>query len=133
MIQFIAEIAGELLFWREDYKFAKRKKERRKFEKENNLPKKLMVNPVWMLVVAFIITALLFGFLFLPNSNTQNTIDKITKVELLLEEEKKTFGKYPDVLKTIVRKNPYRQNITKDCWNNEFYYKTSNNRLDFNL
>jgi len=40
MLEGILDLLGELLFWREDYKFYKRKKERRKLEKENNLPKK---------------------------------------------------------------------------------------------
>ena len=47
-------IIGELLFWREDYKFYKRKKVRREFEAENNLPKKLMIHPVWKLLGIFI-------------------------------------------------------------------------------
>ena len=37
------------------FKFDKDKKKRRQFEKENNLPKKLMINPLIWIVLFFVV------------------------------------------------------------------------------
>jgi len=48
---------------------------------------------------------------------------KIVELELILEKEKKDTEIYPKKLKSIIRNNPLMQNITKDSWNNDFFYK----------
>ena len=127
------DIIGELLFWREDYKFSKRKKARREFEKENNLPQKLMIHPVWKLFgffMIFVFIAQLFiVHFFFSDYGTKKTAEKITEIELILENERNSIGIYPEKLKTIIRNNPLRKNITSDYWNNEFFYEQSENGL----
>ncbi|OBX22402.1 MULTISPECIES: hypothetical protein [Bizionia] len=121
------DVIGELLFWREDSKFAKRKKARREFEKENHLPKKLMIHPVWQLFGIFmllvLIAKLVIGHFFFSDYGTKKTTEKIAKIELILENEKKSIGIYPEKLNIIIRNNPLRKNITSDYWNNEFIYE----------
>ncbi|SFZ95292.1 hypothetical protein SAMN05428642_1243 [Flaviramulus basaltis] len=125
------DIIGELLFWREDYKFSKQKKARRKFEKENNLPKKFMIHPVWKLFGFFLIFAfiskLVIGHLYFSDFGTKKTAEKMTEIELILEKEKSSLGIYPEKLNTIIRNNPLRKNITSDYWNNEFFYEQNEN------
>ena len=86
LIVYILELYSDIKHW-----FRVRK--RRKFEKENNLPKKRM----------------------------------------LLEAEKKQFVFYPTELKTIIRNNPLRKNITLDGWKNEFIYTISKDSLNYEL
>ncbi|PNW25529.1 hypothetical protein [Formosa algae] len=113
------------IFWREDYKFAKRKKARREYEKENNLPKKLMIHPVWKLFGIFMIFVLMaklvIGHFFFSDYGTKKTTEKIAKIELILENEKSSLGIYPEKLNIIIRNNPLRKNITTDYWNNELF------------
>ncbi len=137
MTEWIASLIGELLFWREDYKFSKRKKARREFEKENNLPKKIMIHPVWklfgiILIIAFV-AKLVIGYFFFSDYGTKKTNEKIAEIELILTEEKKSLGIYPEKLNTIIRNNPLRKNITSDYWNNEFFYEQKENGLDYIL
>ena len=127
------DIIGELLFWREDYKFAKRKKARREFEKENNLPEKLMIHPVWKLLGIFLLFIIVSRFFFFSNYGTKKTTEKIAEIELILEKEKKALGIYPEKLNTIIRNNPLRKKITLDYWNNEFYYEQKENGLGYVL
>ncbi|MFL0354813.1 hypothetical protein [Xanthomarina sp. GH4-25] len=131
------DIIGELLFWREDYKFAKRKKARREFEKENNLPKKLMIHPVWKLFGIFmffvLIAKLVIGHFFFSDYGTKKTTEKIAEIELILENEKSSLGIYPEKLNIIIRNNPLRKNITSDYWNNEFFYEQIENGLGYVL
>ena len=131
MTDLITWIIGELLFWREDYKFSKRKIARRKFEKENNLPKKLMIHPVLKLlgiILIFVLIAkLVIGNFFFSDYGTKKTAEKIAEIELILEKEKSSLGIYPEKLNTIIRNNPFRKNITSDYWNNEFFYELAEN------
>ena len=131
------DIIGELLFWREDYKFAKRKKARREFEKEHNLPKKLMIHPVWKLfgifMVFVLISKLVIGHFFFSDYGTKKTTNKIAEIELILENEKNSLGIYPEKLNIIIRNNPLRKNITSDYWNNEFFYEQIENGLGYVL
>lgn len=131
------DLIGELLFWREDYKFSKRKKARRKYEREHNLPKKLMIHPVWKLLGILLFFGLtlkiLVGYLFFSDYGTKITKEKIAEIELILEKEKKIIGIYPDKLDGIIRNNPFRKEITKDYWNNDFYYKQKENGLSYIL
>ena len=137
MTEFITSLIGDLLFWREDYKFSKRKKARREFEKENNLPKKLMIHPVWkllgiILIVIFVLR-LIIGYFFFSDYGEKKTIKKINEIELILEKEKNSLGIYPEKLKTIIRNNPLRKKITLDYWNNEFFYEQKENGLSYVL
>ena len=131
------DIIGELLFWREDYKFAKRKKARREFEKENNLPKKLMIHPVWKLFGIFmifvLIAKLVIGHFYFSDYGAKKTVEKMTEIERILEKEKSSFGIYPEKLNTIIRNNPLRKNITSDYWNNEFFYEQNENGISYVL
>ena len=131
------DLIGELLFWREDYKFAKRKKARREFEKENNLPEKLMIHPVWKLFGIFMVIGLIanltIGHFFFSEYGTKKTTEKIAKIELILENEISSLGVYPEKLNIIIRNNPLRKNITSDYWNNEFYYQQIENGLGYVL
>ena len=137
MTEFIAEIIAELLFWREDYKYSKRKKARREFEKENNLPQKLMIHPIWKLFVFLLIfslvTWLTIGYFFFSDYGEKKTAEKITEIEQILEKEKNSLGIYPEKLNTIIRNNPFRKNITFDYWNNEFFYEQLDNGLAYVL
>ena len=131
------DIIGEILFWREDYKFAKRKKARREFEKENNLPKKLMIHPVWKLfgifIVFVLIAKLVIGHFFFSDYRTKKTTEKIAEIELILENENSSLGIYPEKLNIIIRNNPLRKNIITDYWNNEFFYEQIENGLGYIL
>ncbi len=137
MTDLIAWITGELLFWREDYKFSKRKKARREFEKENNLSKKLMIHPVWKLLGIFVlfglIVKLVIGYFHFSDYGGKKTTEKIAEIELILEKEKSSLGIYPEKLNTIIRNNPLRKEITLDYWNNEFFYEPSENGLAYIL
>lgn len=128
---------GDLLFWREDYKFSKRKKARRAFEKENNLPKKLMLHPVWKLLgILFIfafISRLVIGYFFFSDRGTKLTTQKLAEIELILENEKNAFGIYPEKLNVIIRNNPFRENLITDFWNNEFFYEQTENGYSYIL
>ena len=131
------DIIGELLFWREDYTFYKRKKARRKFERENNLPKKLMIHPVWKLFGTFLIfvvvSKLVIGHFYFSDFGTKKTAEKMAEIELILEKEKSSLGIYPKKLNTIIRNNPLREHITSDYWNNEFFYEQSENGINYVL
>jgi len=133
----MGEIIAELLLLWEDLKFWKKKKARRKFEKENNLPKKLMIRTstlVLLIAVGFIIVArILIGIFHFTDKGTGNTTEKIAKITAILNEEKRDLGIYPKELKTIVRNNPLRQNITLDYWKNDFYYEQLDNGLNYVL
>ncbi|WP_298781420.1 hypothetical protein [uncultured Polaribacter sp.] len=126
----ITDIFYELKFW-------KKKKARRKFEKENNLPKKVIIHPYLKFLGIFLILILtvriLFGNLFHSNNEELITKKKIAKIKQILEDEKKIFGVYPEKLNTIIRNNPLRKNITMDYWKNEFYYEQLENGKDYLL
>ncbi|WP_027127227.1 hypothetical protein [Gelidibacter mesophilus] len=137
MAELFAELIGNILCIIEDLKFWKKKKARRKFEKENNLPKKLMINPIWKLAGIFlifiIVARLVIGYLFFADYGATKTAEKIAEIELILEKEKKEIGTYPTELKNIIRNNPLRKNITFDHWKNEYYYKQLENGLSYVL
>jgi len=56
IISNILEIINDILFW-------KRKRKRRKFEKENNLPKKKMINPLTLIIIILFIILLVLKFI----------------------------------------------------------------------
>ena len=125
----ILELYSDIKHW-----FKVRK--RRKFEKENKLPKKRMISPMNKIGIVILIISIPFLFLRLNrirNQNFASTLDKIIEIKLLLESEKKQFDFYPKELKTIIRNNPLRKNITLDAWKNEFIYKISKDSLNYEL
>ena len=125
------DLIGELLLWREDYKFSKSKKARRQFEKENNLPKKIMIHPVWkvaiILVISILLLKLVIGYVFFSDYGLKQTSEKIVEINKILEKERTDIGNYPLELKTIIRNNPLRKDITTDYWGNEFFYRLTEN------
>ena len=137
MLQTVAELFAQILFWREDYKFSKKKKARRQFQKENNLPKKIMIHPVltvFILAIVLIPSSIgIFNFMKSNFFGRKNTVEKISKIKAILENEKKVIGIYPDSLKKIIRNNPMRSNINYDAWNNEFYYQQLENGLHYSI
>ena len=137
MADLIACIISELFFWREDYKFYKRKKARRAYEKEHNLPKKTLIHPVTKVFILFLIVGLVIKvtstFIISSYFGNTKTENKIVEIETILEQEKQTLGMYPDLLLTIIRNNPLRKNITRDTWNNEFHYQQNENGNNYIL
>ncbi len=131
------DLIANLLSLKMDFDFWKKKKARRKFERENNLPKKIMIHPIWkmfgFIMIFVIITKTLIGHFFLSDYKKNKTIKKISKIELILEKQKKDIGTYPRELNTIIRNNPLRKNITKDYWNNNFYYELTENGKNYIL
>lgn len=132
-----AELLAELLLLFEDLKFWKKKKARRKFEKENGLPKRRMIYPSDKVEIIVILLIILIGtfyyHVYYKNFKQENTEIKMSKIELLLENEKKFFNKFPNKLSVIIRNNPFNKDITKDDWDNDFLYETSNNGLNYIL
>lgn len=113
-----------------------RVKKRRKFEKKNKLPKKIMISPMNKVgIVTLIISIPIFFLRFnrVRNQKFALNLNKIIEIKLLLEAEKKQFGFYPKELKTIIRNNPLRKNITLDVWKNEFLYIISKDSLNYKL
>jgi len=136
-MEWITSIIGEILFWFEDDKFRKRKKARRKYEKENNLPKKLMIHPairILGLSLAFILVVkIIIGYFYLSDYGIKETSKKIAEIQLILEDEKREIGNYPEKLNIIIRNNPLRKNLITDYWKNEFSYELSPNGLGYSL
>ena len=52
----ILELFNDILFWR-------RKKKRRKYEKENDLPKKRMINPLTQILISLLVILLVLKLL----------------------------------------------------------------------
>ncbi|WP_040279826.1 type II secretion system protein GspG [Psychroserpens damuponensis] len=84
------------------------------------------------LVVMLISVTIVMVFVF-PNSQKRKTEKQLSKIVLLLEKEKKDIGEYPTKLRTIIRNNPLLKEVTLDDWNNEFYYKLSEDGLSYDL
>ncbi|KGL62723.1 type II secretion system protein GspG [Polaribacter sp. Hel1_85] len=130
LISSILEIVLEIKYWIKHGK-------QRKYEKENNLPKSIVWAPYtkqfFILFLIFIPVCFLFIFLTSIGKNENDTEERIIKISKLLEEEKNKFGKYPSELKTIIRNNPLRKNITLDYWKNEFVYLLSKDSLNYTI
>lgn len=127
MWQLILEVGAEILVFLEDLKFWKKKRAQRKFEKENGLPKKIMINPTSfyylsaLAILIVLITILIFTNALVSKNDKQ--LEKITELEQLLELEKKYQGSYPPRLYDLIRNNPLRENIVLDVWGNPYYYE----------
>lgn len=137
MAELFAELIGNILCLIEDLKFWKKKKERRKFEKENNLPRKFMIKPIWkvggIFLIFILVARLVIGHFFFADYGAKKTTDKIVEIEMILENEKNSLGIYPEKLCIIIRNNPLRKNITSDYWNNEFFYEQIDSGLGYVL
>ena len=120
-----------------DYKFWKKKKAQRKYEKKHELPKKIMIYPSSKLnIKVFLGLSLLLTlvfFIFFRNQDHSHTKMQITKIDNLLTAEKKQFKSYPKALESIIRNNPIYKDITKDAWYNEFHYSVSEDGLNYTL
>ena len=130
-------LLGEILIIIEEFKFWKKKKSRRKFERENNLPKKTMFHPfvkLLMISLGLIIFArIIIGYFYLSDKGEKITKDKITEIERILQKEKKDLGLFPERLELIIRNNPLRKNIRFDYWDNEFIYTQLDNGDNYEL
>ena len=91
------------------------------------------MNKIGIVILIISIPFLFLRFNRFRNQNFASTLDKIIEIKLLLESEKKQFDYYPKELKTIIRNNPLRKNITLDAWKNEFIYKISKDSLSYEL
>ncbi|MDN3643365.1 type II secretion system protein GspG [Lutimonas halocynthiae] len=133
----MSEVLGYLLELVSDFQFWKKKKERRKHEKENNLPKKLLVHSLTKVVlftlVLAVVVKLVVGGIYISNRYENETKRKMDEILILLEENRKYSGRYPKELKMIIRNNPLRKNITLDSWGNEFHYESLSNGLNYVL
>jgi len=136
MGEWIATIIGEVLFWIEDFRFWKKKRARRKFEKENNLPKKIMIHPaikVLGLGLTIIFFLRIIGLSYFSDYGKKKTSRTIAEIEFILEKEKKEIGSYPEKLSAIIRKNPLRKNLMTDYWGNNFFYEQREKGLSYFL
>lgn len=126
MGSFIAETIAFILESYLDIKFWFKKRKRRKFEKENNLPKKLMVYPSDKIhIIFFVIVVVLVSFYMFfiqPSIDINRTEKKLNEISQILEKEKQTIGHFPKELKAIIRNNPLRKSIVYDAWDNEIQY-----------
>ncbi len=99
-------------------RFDRKKKERRQYEKENNLPKKVMIYPLWILFGILILLLLTLrttnGYFNYSKKGINRTKKKMVQIQKILEEEKESTGKYPEYLIEIERNNPLRKNIILD-------------------
>ena len=133
----MSEVLSYLLELVSDFQFWKKKKERRKYEKENNLQKKVLVHPLTKVVlftlVLAVVVKLVVGGIYISDRYENETKRKMNEIQILLEENKKHTGKYPKELKMIIRNNPLRKNITLDSWGNEFHYESLTNGLNYAL
>lgn len=119
------------------FKFDKDKKKRRQFEKENNLPKKFMINPlIWIVLFVVVLGSIIgIGISVYQHyyANNKNITEKIIKIEQILEKEKESLGIYPEKLTDIIRNNPLRKNICLDIWGNEYHYELLENGKNYVL
>lgn len=123
----MAGLFAELLEWFLDIKFWFKKRKRRKFEKEHNLPKRIMIYPSDKILLVSLglglLSILCYFVFFYPKIIKDNTEEKLLEIVVILEEEKRILGVYPTVLNDIIRNNPLRKNITKDAFNFDIQYQ----------
>ena len=132
----MSDLLAEILELYLDFKHWFNVKKRRKFEKENKLPKSIVWHPLtkplfWFFVISIPISFSLF-FIFGSNNN-ELTKQKMKEISIILEKEKKQLGKYPEKLETIVRNNPLRKQIILDYWSSNFIYKLSKDSLNYSI
>lgn len=130
LISSILEIFLEIKYW------IKHRKQR-KFEKENNLPKRIVWFPYtkqFVIILLFILPIFTLITLFVSVGKNQEKTEKImTEVTKLLEAEKKQYGKYPSELKSIIRNNPLRRDLELDSWKTPLIYTSTENGKYYKL
>jgi Na+/melibiose symporter-like transporter len=130
LITLTLELYLDIVFWMKH-------KKRRKYEKENNLPKSIVWHPItkplFIFLILFIISFSIFSIFSLRNTSEEKTKEKMIRISEILKLEKKQLNKYPKELNHIIRNNPLRKNITLDYWNTEFVYILSKNSLNYTI
>lgn len=133
MLDFFALILDCIL----DIQYWFKTKKRRKFEKENNLPKSIVWHPLTKPLLVFFLISIPLSFIFFYlstiNEYEKKTTKKLTEIVILLEGEIKQNAFYPKDLKSIVRNNPLRKNICLDYYKNEFVYSVSKDSLNYSI
>lgn len=106
LIGFILEIYLDIKHWINV-------KKRRKFEKENNLPKSIVWHPITkpllIFFIIFIMSLLMLSYYERNDKSVNETYKKLNLISEILEAEKKQLSKYPNQLKDIIRNNPLRK------------------------
>ncbi|MFY7670630.1 hypothetical protein ACOSP6_06035 [Tenacibaculum sp. MEBiC06402] len=127
ILEFFSSIALDI----QEFFFRRKREKRRRFEKENNLPKKRMISPYlrFDILLGVCLIIYIIGKVFVvPSIVSENKTNKrATEIKELLEKEKEVFGKYPLQLYIIKRGNPLRENLLIDGWGTQFKYKIVNN------
>ena len=137
MQQYIAQLLASITELVIDVRYWKKKKARRKFEKENNHPKKFMTNQLtknFMILLSIGILGIISRTFYLVKyGHKKSAIEKLAEIEQILTEEKKFIGLFPKNLNEIIRNNPLRKNINLDAWGNEYYYEQRENGMSYFL
>ncbi|AXG71389.1 hypothetical protein KORDIASMS9_03646 [Kordia sp. SMS9] len=137
MMSWLIAFFGELFIISEEWKFYKKKKNRRAYEKANKLPKKRMLSPLTeaFFVVPVIIVAVTFVFYSFVNPirQTRDTNDNLSALIYLLSKDKSHHGIYPENIIELSRKNPLYGDLTKDGWEREVIYQQIENGQGFTL
>lgn len=130
-------IIADILFGFLSYTHWRETKTRRKFERENNLPRSKAIHPQhWVIIIllgmtpAFFLGRLAYTTYF---SNPAYTKSKMRQLVNLLEMEKQITGRYPSQLNDIVRNRPLRKELLTDAWNKPFDYIVLNDGLTYTL
>lgn len=133
MLDFFAHILDLIL----EIQYWLKIKKRRKFEKENNLPKSMVWHPLTkpslILFLILIPILIVVSILRFSNEYEKKTTEKLTEISILLEDELKQNAFYPKDLKSIIRNNPLRKNICLDYYKNEFVYSVSKDSLHYSI
>ena len=116
MLDFFALILDCIL----DIQYWFKTKKRRKFEKENNLPKSIvwhpLTKPFLILFLILIPMLIVVSILRFSNEYEKKTTKKLTEISKLLEDELKHNAFYP-----------------KDYYKNEFVYSVSKDSLNYSI
>lgn len=137
MMSWLIAFFGELFIISEEWKFYKKKKERRAYEKANKLPKKRMLSPLTeaFFVVPVIIIAVTFVFYSFvsPIQKVRETKETLYSTTYLLSQDKIHNGIYPAHISELSRKNPVYGDLTKDSWEREIIYQQQENGQTYML
>lgn len=137
MIAWIIAFFGELFIISEEWKFYKKKKETRAYEKENKLPKKRMISPLTQAFVVVPIVVVAVSFLFYsfvkPVQQAHETKDTLRTATYLLQQAKAQNGAYPESIIELSRKNPIYGDLTIDGWKQAIIYKKTENGNAYTL
>jgi len=127
MISWIVAFFGEIFIIFEEWKFYKKKKEVRAYEKENKLPKKRMISPLTQAFIVVPIIVVGVSFLFYsfvqPFQQERDTKDTLLAISYLLHQEKEQNGLFPENIIELSRKNPIYGDLTIDSWEQEIVYQ----------